>query len=74
MFGSVMGSLATSMELAQSFLNQEEASNEAEDKGIEQFAEVSTFFICALQTQFLNLFLSRCMKFRSLIPSSHVFG
>ncbi|VDK70104.1 unnamed protein product [Onchocerca ochengi] len=40
MFGSVMGSLATSMELAQSFLNQEEASNEAEDKGIEQFAEV----------------------------------
>ncbi|EJW70613.1 hypothetical protein WUBG_18480 [Wuchereria bancrofti] len=31
MFGSVMGSLATSMELAQSFLNQEEATNEAED-------------------------------------------
>ncbi|CAG9531831.1 unnamed protein product [Cercopithifilaria johnstoni] len=40
MFGSVMGSLATSMELAQSFLNQEETTNEAEDKGIEQFAEV----------------------------------
>ncbi|MCP9266110.1 hypothetical protein DINM_021586 [Dirofilaria immitis] len=40
MFGSVMGSLATSMELAQSFLNQEEANSEAEDKGIEQFAEV----------------------------------
>ncbi|EFO13105.1 hypothetical protein LOAG_15425 [Loa loa] len=40
MFGSVMGSLATSMELAQSFLSQEEATNEAEDKGIEQFAEV----------------------------------
>ncbi|KAL3981997.1 ATG C terminal domain family protein [Acanthocheilonema viteae] len=40
MFGSVMGSLATSMELAQSFLKQEETTNEAEDKGIEQFAEV----------------------------------
>uniref|UniRef100_A0A915PI46 Autophagy-related protein 2 n=1 Tax=Setaria digitata TaxID=48799 RepID=A0A915PI46_9BILA len=40
MFGSVMGSLATSMELAQSFLNQDEVTNEAEDKGIEQFAEV----------------------------------
>lgn len=37
-----MGSLATSMELAQSFLNQEETTNEA-DKGIEQFAEVSVF-------------------------------
>lgn len=45
MFGSVMGSLATSMELAQSFLNQEEATNETEDKGIEQFAEVSTSFM-----------------------------
>ncbi|VDK89074.1 unnamed protein product, partial [Litomosoides sigmodontis] len=40
MFGSVMGSLATSMELAQSFLSQEKTANEAEDKGIEQFAEV----------------------------------
>lgn len=35
-----MGSLATSMELAQSFLSQEKTTNEAEDKGIEQFAEV----------------------------------
>ncbi|KAK6110251.1 ATG C terminal domain family protein [Brugia pahangi] len=62
MFGSVMGSLATSMELAQSFLNQEEAINEAEDRGIEQFAEV----IDAVISRFRLIFNDAIIRLESV--------
>uniref|UniRef100_A0AAF5PGR6 Autophagy-related protein 2 n=2 Tax=Wuchereria bancrofti TaxID=6293 RepID=A0AAF5PGR6_WUCBA len=62
MFGSVMGSLATSMELAQSFLNQEEATNEAEDRGIEQFAEV----IDAVISRFRLIFNDAIIRLESI--------
>lgn len=45
MFGSVVGSLATSMEIAQSFLNKEEAENKVEDSGVEKFAEVFLYIL-----------------------------
>ncbi|VDM95918.1 unnamed protein product [Thelazia callipaeda] len=62
MFGSVIGSLATSMELAQSFLNQEDFRNEVEDKGVEQFAEV----IDAVISRFRLIFEDATIRLESL--------